>query len=127
MPVTAARSWTERPLIGRTACGRRNGLVLQGGYATCILVESVEKPTDNRSASLLCCRVADADSPETISLALAPAHFPTHPLHAPGPAATSTEIPDPVLRAGPDVETRPQSPSGGIREGDQGRVRISSP
>jgi len=33
---------------------------------------------------VLLSEVADADSPETISLALAPAHFPT-PLRAPGP------------------------------------------
>jgi hypothetical protein len=41
--------------------------VLRSGHAARILVERVEKPTDNGSASLLCCRVADADSPETIS------------------------------------------------------------
>src|SRR5260370_31776800 len=33
----------------------------------------------------------------------------------------------PVLRAGPDVETRPHSPSGGYAKGNRGRVRMSSP
>jgi hypothetical protein len=37
------------------------------------------------------------------------------PLRAPGPAATSTDSLAPLLRTGPDVETRPKSPSGGIR------------
>ncbi len=37
------------------------------------------------------------------------------PLRAPGPAATSTDSPVPLLRTGLDVETRPKSPSGGIR------------
>jgi hypothetical protein len=46
---------------------RDKGRVLHRGHAAYILVEPVEKPTDNRSASLFCCRVADADSPETIS------------------------------------------------------------
>jgi hypothetical protein len=55
--------------------GAADGLVLQAGHAAGILAESVEKPTDNGSASLFCCHVADADSPETIS-PLAPAHFP---------------------------------------------------
>ncbi len=52
-----------------------------------------------------------------IGPSLAPAHFPT-PLHALGPAATSTELTGPVLRAGPDLEARPQSP-GGIVKGTE--------
>jgi hypothetical protein len=67
--------------------------VLHRGHSGCILVESVEKPTDNRSASLLCCRLADF--PKT-SPALPPAHFPIPP-PASGAAATSTEVPVPVL------------------------------
>jgi hypothetical protein len=67
------------------------------------------------------------DSSERISPTLAPAHFPT-PLRAPGPAATSTESPVPLLRAGPDVETRPKSPSGGIRaKGTKVACGMSSP
>ena len=45
--------------------------MLQDGHAVYILVEPVEKATDKRSASLLCCRVADAGSSETISPSLA--------------------------------------------------------
>jgi hypothetical protein len=59
--------------------------VLQGGHAADILVRLVEKPTDNRSASLLCCRVADAESPKMLSPALAPAHFPATPSMRLGP------------------------------------------
>jgi hypothetical protein len=93
--------------------------VLQLGDAASILVERVGKPTDNRSASLLCCRAADADSSETISPALAPAHFPT-PLHAPGARGYFDELTGPVLRAGPDAETRPQSPDkGGTTKGTE--------
>jgi len=36
------------------------------GHAVYILVERVEKPTYKRAAPSLCCRVADADSLETI-------------------------------------------------------------
>src|SRR5712671_3118555 len=63
---------------------------------------------------VLLSEVADRDSAEAISPALAPGAFPTPP-RAWGPAATSTDSPVPLLRTGPDVETRPKSPSGGIR------------
>src|SRR6266851_7604127 len=36
-----------------------DGRVLPGRHAACILVERVEKPTDNRPARLLCYRAAD--------------------------------------------------------------------
>ena len=99
-------------------------VVLRRGHAAYILVESVEKPTDNGSASLLCTRTADADSPET-SPALPPAHFPT-PLHAPGAAATSTEVPGPRAEGGDlTFVTRPQSPDKGHHEGDRSRERMS--
>jgi hypothetical protein len=49
----------------------RTGRVLHHGHATNILVKRVEKPTDNRSASLLCWRLADANSLGTISPSLA--------------------------------------------------------
>jgi hypothetical protein len=50
------------------------------------------------------------------------------PLRAPGPAATSTDSPVPLLRAGPDVETRPKSLSGGIRaKGTKVACGMSSP
>src|SRR5262249_30009975 len=88
--------WAER---GRT--GREGGwLVLQGGHAVSILVERVENPTDNRSASLLCCRVADADSSETISPRWPRRTSPHTPLRAPGPAATSTELTGPAAEGG---------------------------
>jgi hypothetical protein len=63
---------------------------------------------------VLLSEVVDRDSSERISQTLAPAHFP----HTP-PCAWARGYFDgltgPVLRAGPDVETRPKSPSGGIR------------
>lgn len=37
--------------------------VLQGGHGPDIVVERVDKVTDNGTALLLCCAVADADSP----------------------------------------------------------------
>jgi hypothetical protein len=70
-----------------------DGQVLPARHAACILVERVEKPTDNRPARLLCYRAAD-DSAEAISPALGPGAFP-YTLHAPGPAATSTKSPVP--------------------------------
>jgi hypothetical protein len=66
--------------------------VLHGEHTVYILVEGVEKPTDKRSASLLYSGVVDPDSPERRRTS-------PHPLRAPGPAATSTEGPVPVLRA----------------------------
>jgi hypothetical protein len=89
---------------------RRCVEVLQGGHAFSILVAGVEKPTDNGSAQSFCHRTWLMLILQQISPALAPAHFPT-PLRAPGPAATSTDSPVPLLRAGPDAETRPQSPN----------------
>jgi hypothetical protein len=84
------------------------------------------------------CREADRQQTRTVALLPArlmilrksparvgPGAFP-NTLHAPGPAATSTELTGPVLRAGPDVETRPHSPSGGYAKGNRGRVRMSS-
>jgi len=62
---------------------------------------------------VLLSEVADRDSPKAISPALAPGAFQTLPPRAWGPAATSTDSPVPLLRAGPDVETRPKSLSGG--------------
>jgi hypothetical protein len=58
---------------------RDDGRVLLGGHAAYILVESVEKPTDNRSTSLLCWRVADVDSPGTFGPGVAPGAFPHTP------------------------------------------------
>jgi len=51
--------------------------VLQGGHAACILVKHVEKPTDNRAAPSLCCRVVDADSLKKRSAVVGPGAFPT--------------------------------------------------
>jgi hypothetical protein len=101
-----------------------DGQVLRRGHAAYIVVESVEKATDNRSASLLCCRVADADSPETIGLALPRALSPT-PLHAPGAAATSTEVPGPRAE-GRDrtFVTRPRSPDKGTTKGTGSRADL---
>jgi hypothetical protein len=95
--VTCCKRKPERWWQRRTT--PLQGGVLQGGHAACILVEPVEKPTDNGSASLLCCRVADADSSETISPALAPAHFPT-PLRAPGARGCFDVNPGPVAEGG---------------------------
>jgi hypothetical protein len=87
------RFWAEGQIAStdHQQCGDRQ--VLHRGHAAYILVESVEKPTDSGSASLLCWRAV-----ELILLEPAPAlplaHFPT-PLHAPGAAATSTEVPGP--------------------------------
>ncbi len=81
--------------------------MLRSGHAARILVERVEKPTDNGSASLLCGRAADADSPETISPRW-PGALPQTP-----PCAWARgyfDNPVPLLRAGPDAEIRPQSP-----------------
>ena len=78
-------------------------------------------------AVVLLSEVADRDSAEAISPALAPGAFPTPP-RAWGPAATSTDSPVPLLRTGSDVETRPKSPSGGIHaKGTKVACEMSSP
>jgi hypothetical protein len=74
-----------------------------------------EADRQSTGAVVLLSEVAGRDSAEAISPALAPGAFPTPPPRAWGPAATSTDSPVPLLRTGPDVETRPKSPSGGIR------------
>src|SRR5258708_8507150 len=81
VPLLASLRCTPQPDCGPCR-------VLRGGHVACILVERVEKPTDNGSASLLCCGAADADF-RAIGPSLALTLFP-RPLHAPGPAATST-------------------------------------
>jgi hypothetical protein len=93
--------------------------VLQDGHAVYILVEPVEKATDKRSAPLLCCRVADAGSSETISPPLARGTSPP-PLRAPGPAATSTEVPGPHAE-GRDrtFPARPHPPTRGTTKGTE--------
>ena len=60
---------------------------------------------------------------ETVSQRLAPAHFP-NTLPTPGARGYFDELTGPVLRAGPDVETRPHSPTRGTG-GDRGRARVS--
>ncbi len=47
-PATAARSWGRKAAHRLTGnMGNGNGLVLQGGHASWILVDRVEKATDN--------------------------------------------------------------------------------
>jgi hypothetical protein len=75
---------------------------------------SRSRPTSDRRSRFVT-GSADRDSAEAIGPALAPGAFPTPPPRAWGPAATSTDSPVPLLRTGSDVETRPKSPSGGIR------------
>jgi hypothetical protein len=57
----------------------RHAPVLHRGHAAYILVESVEKPTDNRLVSLLRCGAMDADSFGNDQPVVGPAHFPTLP------------------------------------------------
>jgi hypothetical protein len=84
--------------------------VLQGGHAFSILVARVEKPTDNSSVQSFCHRTWLMLILQEISLALAPAHFP-HPSVRLGPRLLRRTHRFPLLRAGPDAETRPQSPN----------------
>ena len=52
----------------------------------------------------------------------------SRPLHAPGPAATSTEIPGPVAEGGTGRRNKTPIPrQGGTTDGDRGRVRMSLP
>src|SRR5262249_42585730 len=101
--------------------------VLQGGHASWIVVERVEKPTDNRPARSFChptwlMLILQCDRP-----VVGPGAFP-HTPPAPGPAATSTNSSGPVLEGGGrTVETGPPSPDKRHQEGDRGRVRMSSP
>jgi hypothetical protein len=104
---------TRRPQVARRGRDRRQ--VLQRGHAACFLVKRVEKPTDNWPACLLCYPYGDADFGR--SPAVGPGAFPDPPPRAWGPRRFSTEVPGPVLRAGPDVDTRPTPPKG-HHEGD---------
>jgi hypothetical protein len=103
--------------------------VLQSGHAADILVRLVEKPTDNPTSTVvLLSEVADrfsgSDQPS-----VGPGRISQHPLHAPGaPRLLRRNSPVPLLRTGPDVETRPKSPSGGIRaKGTKVACGMSSP
>jgi hypothetical protein len=58
--------------------------------------------------------------------AVGPGAFPNPPPRAWGPRRSSTEVPGPVLRAGPDVDTRPTSPRG-ITQGTEVACGPSSP
>jgi hypothetical protein len=101
--------------------------VLHGGHAAYILIETVEKPTDNRLASLLHCGRVDADSSETISPSLARRTSHT-PLLAPGPEVTLTKVPGPRAE-GRDWTFANKTPippdKKGHHEGDRGRERMS--
>jgi hypothetical protein len=100
---------------------RGDGLVLQRGHADCILVKYVEKPTDNGPVCLLCYDVADADSLAGVRHRW-PRRISRPPSTRLGPAAISTEVPGPVLRAGPDVDTKTQAPKGITRRGLRSRA-----
>jgi hypothetical protein len=92
--------------------------VLHGEHTAYILVEGVEKPTDKRSASLLYCRVANTDFPK-------PRRTSPHPLRAPGPAATSTEVAVPVLRARTGLSQQDPIPrQGAPRRGPRPRADV---
>jgi len=72
---------------------------------------------------VLLSEVADGDSADAISPALAPGAFPNPP-RARGPAATPTELTGPVAEDGTGRRNKTQIPlRGHTREGDQGRVR----
>jgi hypothetical protein len=68
---------------------------------------SRSRPTTGRHA---CFVMADAECLEGARPPLAPAHF--QPPTRLGPAAISTEVPGPVLRAGPDVDANTQALKG---------------
>ena len=75
-------------------------------------------------AVVLLSEVADHDSAEAISPALAPGAFPNTPPRAWGPAATSTELTGPVAEGGTGPSKQdPNLLRGHTRERDQGRVR----
>jgi hypothetical protein len=96
--------------------------LLQGGHDACILVERVEKATDNRSARSLC-------YPIWLTLILRcdrPVVGPSALRYAPralGPTIVST-VPGPVLRSnGTRRRNRTPSPREGITKGIKVRVR----
>jgi hypothetical protein len=90
---------------------------LPGRHAACILVGRVEKPTDNRPARLLCYRAAD-DSRRSDQPRVGPRRISLHPPRA-WARGYFDVVTGPVLRAGPDVDTRPHSPSGGNAKGTE--------
>ena len=101
--------------------------MLQGGHASWIVVERVEKPTDNRLARSFChptwlMLILQCDRP-----VVGPGAFP----HTP-PRAWARGYFDELIRSraeggGQTVETGPPSPDKRHQEGDRGRVRMSSP
>jgi hypothetical protein len=110
---------------GRYPADGRRRPVLRRGHAAYILVEAVEKPTDNGSASLLCCRVADVGSPETISPALPPGAFPHNPPRAWGPRLLRRKYPIPVLRARTGLRNKTPIPrQGAPRRGSRSRADV---
>ena len=96
------------------------GRVLHRGHAAYILVESVEKPTDNRLVSLLRCGAMDADSFGNDQPVVGPAHFPTPPSVRLGPRLVRRKYPVPVLRAGTGLSRQDLIPDkGGTTKGTE--------
>ncbi len=86
--------------------------VLQDGHAVNILIEPVENATDKRSAPLLCCRVADAGSSETISPRW-PGALPHPPSVRLGLRLLRRKYPVPMLRAGTGLSQQDAIPRQG--------------
>jgi hypothetical protein len=114
--TTAVEISHGRAKAGGTHLLRR---VLQRGHIVCILDNRVDKPTDNGPVCLLCYGMADADLWKRPP-AVGPGAFPNPPTRQ-GPAAISTEVPGPVLRAGPDADAKPKPPRG-ITKGTRARA-----
>jgi hypothetical protein len=116
------------PGAGRTLSGRSpardDGRVLRRGHGVYILIESVEKPTDNSVASLFCCRVADADSSKR-SARRCPRRISPHPSSAWGPRLLRRKYPVPVLRAGTGLSQQDPIPrQGAPRRGPRSRADV---
>src|SRR6266446_1722355 len=136
------RCWSRSPVaeeglrvfldIGTTP-GRNHGRaierrrVLQAGHAARILVEGVEKATDNRPARSLCYpKVADAMIPRCDRPVVGPSAFPHGPPRA-GANDYFDERPGPVLRDlgnGTGDSTRPPSPQEASRRGPESRAAL---
>jgi hypothetical protein len=98
--------------------------VLQDGHAVYILVEPVEKATDKRSAPLLCCRVADAGSSETISPPLARRSSPPPSVRL-GLRLLRRKYPVPMLRAGTGLSQQDPIPRHGApQRGPRSRADV---
>jgi hypothetical protein len=124
---------TATPEVASSRPSRRDWATPGGAAAWCcsadtllasLSIASTIRPTKGRNACFV--NVWPMLIVRKRPPAVGPGAFPDPPPRAWGPRRFSTEEPGPVLRAGPDADTRPRSPRG-IAKGTEVACGTSSP